>query len=139
MCENMKLIFIITLQDKELEGKTASVCLAIAIRVHCENHGMPPASLSPPPPPAPSTRHYSLISGVFLRLGFQALESSDRQRGPPTSSPPASSQVSPRGQVLALNDLGTGLQRAVISTPGSPCLTPLPYHWVRDLFCSPHF
>ena len=32
MCENMKLIFIITLQDKELEGEIASVCLAITIR-----------------------------------------------------------------------------------------------------------
>lgn len=32
MCENMKLIFIITLQDKELEGETASVSLVITIR-----------------------------------------------------------------------------------------------------------
>lgn len=129
MCENMKLIFIITLQDKELEGKTASVCLAITIRVHCEKHGMSPASLSPPPPRAPSTLHYSLISGVFMRLVIPALESSDSQRGlrPPCLPHPA------------LNDRGTGLQRAVISTPGSLCLTPLPYRWVQELFCSPLF
>lgn len=32
VCENMELIFIITAQDKELEGKAASVCLAITVR-----------------------------------------------------------------------------------------------------------
>lgn len=32
VCENMELIFIIPELDKELEGKTASVCLAITVR-----------------------------------------------------------------------------------------------------------
>lgn len=75
----MKLIFIITLQDKELEGKTASVCLAIAIGGTLQKTRHPartsdfisPASLSaggPQPPRALSMLHYSLINGAFTRL-----------------------------------------------------------------------
>lgn len=78
----MKLIFIITLQDKELEGKTASVCLAITIGVHCEKHGISPEIQTPSRQPgsAPAalsplepfpTLHYSLRNSVSLCLVIQ--------------------------------------------------------------------
>lgn len=84
MCENMKLIFIITLQDKELEGKTASVYLAIIMRGTLWKTRHPartadsisPASLStggPQPPRALSKFHYSLINGAFMLLLTQML------------------------------------------------------------------
>lgn len=92
MCENMKLIFIITLQDKELEGKTASVCLAIAIRGTLWKTRHPartsdfilPARLSaggPQPPQALSMLHYSLINGAFMHLVIQTLWSLQEPTG----------------------------------------------------------
>lgn len=76
----MKLIFIITLQDKELEGKTASVRLAVANRVHCEQHGTSPGSLSPRP--AALALPPSLANGVFLGLLLRTPGSPEGRRAP---------------------------------------------------------
>lgn len=71
MCENMKLIFIITLQDKELEGETASVSLAVTIRGTlsktqqlASNSRLCHASQAQPPRALPRLP-YSFLDGVL--------------------------------------------------------------------------
>lgn len=73
MCENMKLIFTITLQDEELEGETASVSLAVTIRGAlsktqqlASNSGLCHASQAQPLEPSPGFLIPSLMVSCHL-------------------------------------------------------------------------
>lgn len=87
MCENMKLIFIITLQDKKLEGKTASVCLATPIRARCEKH-TPRQQPQPRALPALRTPPDAVIPGSS-RARHPDASRPWEPTGPPTASAPA--------------------------------------------------
>lgn len=87
----MELIFIIPEQDKELEGKTASVSLAIAVRTDEKKQGVLPEAWIPPQqrvlgagsliPVSRLTLPYSLTHDGSEHLLIPRTESLQRQQG----------------------------------------------------------